>query len=646
MRFSFSFIKKLAPGNYTKAELVEKFNLHVFEAVDLGGDILEISIPPNRYSDAASHLGIARETAVIMGLKLNDPLLKAFKPDLKERGIFTVNIKDKNSCFRYMATYVSGIKIGPTPRWMKNALEVCGLRSINNVVDIMNYVMLEVGQPLHAFDADKISGGIIVRSAKNNEQIETIDNQNFKLSPDDPVIADADSLQAIAGIKGGKLAEVSLKTSHILVEAASFSGINIYRSSHKLGLVTEAASRFAHELSPELAELGMKRALQLLKELTGAKIYSSVDVYPKKQARKLFKLDLKKINGIIGHHFSEKEISKALQPLGFKKIGTKVEIPALRTDISSIEDLAEEVARIYGYNNLIPQPPTVALGAATQEDQITLKDRARSLLVSAGYSEVYNYSFLSKKETSSSAVQLLNPISDQFEFLRDSLKPYLIRNLESNSRFFDKVRVFEIGKIFYINKGEVSEKLMLGIALLLKDSLLESKGIIDSLLSSIGVTDYETVERGNSLEFIIDGRKIGDLILVPGLKNASVAEVSLEELIKVTGEEREYKPLPKFPAITRDLSIFVPEDIRVGLILDLIQRVNPRLIGDVDLIDIYEPPIETLRDRSAEPEKRRKSLAFRIVFQAEDRTLTNAEVDREMAVINQVLIDRFDVELR
>ena len=390
-------------------------------------------------------------------------------------------------------------------------------------------------------------------------------------------------------------------------------------------------------MSPELAEIGMKRTLQLLRELTGAKIYSSVDVYPRKQARKLLKLDLKKINGIIGHRFSEKEIFRALQPLGFKKIGTKVEVPALRMDVSGIEDLAEEIARIYGYNNLIPQPPTVALGAATQEDQITLKDRARSLLVSAGYSEVYNYSFLSKKEVSSSAVQLLNPISDQFEFLRDSLKSCLIRNLESNNRFFDKVRIFEIGKIFSIDRGEVSEKLMLGIALLFKDSPLELKGIIDSLLGSVGITDYETTEEGNSLKFIVDNRKIGDLMLVPGLKNASVAEVNLEELIKVTGEEREYKPLPKFPSVIRDLSIFVLEDVRVGLILDLIQRSSLKWVNDVDLIDWYQD--EKLGEN-------KKSLTFRIVFQADDRTLTDSEVDREMAAINKSIVEKFDAELR
>jgi len=663
MKFSFSIIQKLAPGKYDKATLVEKLNFHSFEAVDLGGDILEIAISPNRYSDASSHLGIAREVATIFNLKLNDPTSKLFKPDSKENGVFNVNIKDRKLCSRYMATYATNVKVGPSPKWLRDALESCGLRSINNVVDIMNYVMLEIGQPLHAFDADKISGGIIVRTAKKGESLETIDGNprtqraeqssydgnKLNLPPEILVIADMNGPLAIAGIKGGKPSEVTGKTRHILVEAANFDGGNIYRSSRILGLATDASARFSHQLSPELVSLAIWRTLQLLKELAGAKLYSPIDVYPKKQSKKVIKWNLKEINNLVGSDFSEKDALKTLQYLGFRKSGSSLEIPPLRRDIENIEDIAEEVARFRGYNNLVPVPPRVALASAEQEDQITLKDRMRTFLVSVGISEVYNYSFLSSKEISGQGVELRNPISSQSQFLRDSLKPHLIRNLEDNSRYFNEVRVFELGKVFNIQNGVQNEKLMLGIAILSKESHLELKGLVDSLLGGIGVTEYIAAEKnGNRLEFTVDGKLVGYLALASQPRGASVVELDLGELLKVTAEEREYKPLPKFPSITRDLSIFVPEDVRVGLILETIQRVSTKLVDDVDLIDFYEPTsqLQTKRDRSADSGKRRKSLTFRIVFRAEDRTLTDAEADREMAIINQVLINKFDAELR
>src|SRR3989344_4913645 len=215
MKFSFNLIKKLAPGKYTKEELVEKLNLHSFEAVDLGGDVLEITVTPNRFGDATSHLGIAREVAAIFNLKLNDPLKEKLKYDHKDQGVFRVNIKEKTLCRRHMVAYATEVKIGPSPKWLKEVLETCGLRSINNVVDIMNYVMLEIGQPLHAFDADRVSGGLVVRRARKGEVIVTIDNQKFNLDPSVLVIADAKQPLAIAGIKGGKSSEVTGGTKRI-----------------------------------------------------------------------------------------------------------------------------------------------------------------------------------------------------------------------------------------------------------------------------------------------------------------------------------------------------------------------------------------------------------------------------------------------
>src|SRR3989344_4063455 len=266
MKFSFNLIKKLAPGKYNKAELAEKLNLHSFETADLGGDVLEVAVTPNRFSDAASHLGIAREAAAIFGVKLNDPLSAVLKYGHKDQGVFRVNVKEKKLCLRYLAAYAAEIKIGPSPKWLKEVLETCGLRSINNVVDITNYVTLEIGQPIHAFDADKVSGGLVVRRAQKGESITTIDNNKFNLDPEIMVIADAKQPLDIAGIKGGKSSEISAGTKRILVESANFDSANIYKTSRKLVLRTDASVRFSHNLSPELAKMGIQRALSLLKE--------------------------------------------------------------------------------------------------------------------------------------------------------------------------------------------------------------------------------------------------------------------------------------------------------------------------------------------------------------------------------------------
>ena len=669
MKFSFNLIKKLAPGKYEKALLVEKLNLHSFEAVDAGGDILEVSVPPNRFSDAASHLGLAREVSVIFGIKLNDPTMQSVKFSHKDQGIFRINIKDRDLCSRYLAAYVSEVKIGPSPEWLKNNLETCGLRSINNVVDIMNYVMLEIGQPLHAFDADKVSGGLIARRAKNKESITTIDNQNFELDNNTLVIADAKNVLAIAGIKGGKLSEISAKTKRILVESANFDGTAIYKTSAALKLKTDASIRFSHNLSPELARIGMFRALSLLKELAGAEIHSPIDVYPKKQKINILRIDADKINNLIGAEFKIKEMVAILEKLGFKKKAGKFETPLIRPDIENIEDIAEEIARFSagggsssggkGYNGLKPIAPSVALGVAREEEIILLKDRIRNIMVSVGFNEIYSYSLVSKEETviapaeifnTSEIVELANPMSKQAAVLRNSLAGGLARALKENLRFFEEVKIFEIGRIFGTARGGVKETNVLGVALSGKNAVLELKGFVDYLFRKLGIVDYflpelnlsaggknKLIKSNESLRIETgDHHVLGYLGTFNEMRGA-VLEIDLEKLLKTVDEEKEYEPLSKFPSIIRDISILVDDSARVGEILDLIQCVSPKLVNDVDLIDWYQ------NEKMGE---NKKSLTFRIVFQADDRTLTDSEVDREMAAINKVITEKFDAELR
>lgn len=665
MRFSFNLIKKLAPGKYDVKTLAEELNLKSFETAYLGGEVLEVSLSPNRFSDAASHLGIAREASVIFDCKLDDPTAKPIKFNSGKSPV--VKVQDPKLCPRYLAAYAENIKVGPSPKWLKDVLEECGIRSINNVVDIMNYVMLEIGQPLHAFDAEKLNGGITVRKAKKGEKIalrQAQDNAEpsrsietiLNLNSDVLVIADSKQPQAIAGIKGGKLSEISLGTKKILIEAANFNGANIYKSSKKLGLRTDASVRFMHDLSPELAALGMNRALELLQGLASAKVSKPADIYPKKQSKKLLKLDVSKINQLIGFDFKEKDLEKLFLKLGFSKERGLWVVPALRSDIEGIEDLAEEAARFADYNKLPAKAPAIALSAAEEEEQILLKDKIRNFLKGAGFSEVYNYSFISEPESGlapkavfglDKAAAIANPISSQLGWLRDSLAPGLSRNLKDNLRFSENIRIFEIGKIFGAHKEQIQEKLILGIGLIGKDGLLELKGLADGFLSQLGLTDYlmpdlnlpsKLLNSPEALRIETDEHQVlGYFGTLQNMKNGAVLEIDLEKLLKEVDEEREFEPLPKYPAIVRDISILISASVRVAEILNLLYAVNVKLVEDVDLIDFYE---------DSKLGKDKKSLTFRIVFRSDDRTLTDAEADREMAIINQVVAEKFNAELR
>ncbi|MDP3729800.1 MAG: phenylalanine--tRNA ligase subunit beta [bacterium] len=651
MKFSFTLIKKFAPGDYDKTALVNALNTHTFETVDEGGDILEIGVSANRFSDGASHRGIAQEVAAIFKTPFEDPISLKMKYDGENSGVFRVHNKEPKLCRRYCAAYATDVRVGSSPKWMQDILETCGLRPINSVVDVMNYVMLELGQPLHVFDADTVKGGLVVRRANKKEHIETIDSQKFTLDHDMLVIADAEKALAIAGIKGGKTSEVTLHTKHILVESANFDGVSIYKTSRALGLRTDASTRFSHHISPELAWLGIERALQLLQGITGAKVYEPIDEYTKKQSRKTLVFSMKKIQKITGITLKEKEALDLLAPLGFIKKEKVLEIPVLRTDIENIEDIAEEIVRLNGLDALPAEPPSVALGVAHEDEIVLLKDRIRQMLVNGGFSEVYNYSLVSLGDTKTAPalhgdiVELANPMSKQLAVLRDSLAPGLLKNIKENTRFFDEVRIFEIGNIF-AQSTEIHESPFLGIAVYSKHAVLELKGIADIVLQKLGITDYFLPALEESYPLLkphevlrivtSDQEVLGYLGTVQGTKSA-VLEMNLQKLLKSVDEEKEYEPLSRFPSIMRDISLLVNNALRVGEILTIIQQVSSKLVEDVDLVDWYQD--KKLGDN-------KKSLTFRIVFRAEDRTLTDAEVDKEVAIINQVLIDKFNVELR
>lgn len=658
MKFSYQLLKQLVPALKNPEHLRDILTAHLFEVESVAGDTVDIKILPNRYSDAASHIGIAREVAAALGEPLKFP--KAKKSEANASHVegaldLILSIKEKTLCPRYMARYIEIDKNAATPEWMKRVLISCGMRPINAVVDVMNYVMLEVGQPMHAFDADKIKS-IVIRRAEKEEHIKTLDGNSFTLTPEDLVIADGMHVLAIAGVKGGKRAEVGAETTRIVIEAANFSSIAVYKTSKRLKLVTDASQRFAHNLSPALPQEGLLRATELLIEIAHARVGEVVDHYPKKMKPAVIKFSIEAFNELSGMKLSEAQALGYLKRLAFSvKSGGKnvfVTAPARRTDIERFEDLVEEIVRLHGYDKLPATPPAVALIPAVHDDMVMVKGLIRQLLPGAGLTEAYNYSFISEKDIANvgvgegSAVALQNPVSAEFAYMRPNLAAGLLKNVKDNFRFADTVRVFEIGKVFANIKGKVRERLVLGIALGSKkiQPLLELKGIISELLDRLGLMTHEMrnlaqvgvkyINKEESLCVESDHHVLGCFGAVPQqlISYAAIAEIDLGELTELVSGEREYEPVAKYPAVVRDISMLVSRDKRVGDILEEIQAVSPRFVYDVDLIDYFEDDTKMRVDQ--------KSLTFRIVFQANDHTLTDEEVEREMEKITHVLRDR------
>ncbi|MBI4159696.1 phenylalanine--tRNA ligase subunit beta [Candidatus Wolfebacteria bacterium] len=674
MKFSYTLLKKLVPEVKSKDQVMQILSLHAFEAEEAPGNTVNISVPPNRFSDASSHIGIAREVSAILGKKLLIEEPKAIQPSREVK--IAVSLKEPRWCSRASAQYFE-VSVGPSPAWMKKILEESGLRSINALVDVTNYVMLEVGQPLHAFDLDKMESDLLIRRARKGEDLVTLDGKKLNLDSDILVLADTRGPLDVAGIKGGKRAEISSKTKRILLTACTFDPTNIYTTSRKLNLFTDASLRFSHGLHPLLVEKGMRRAAELLVEIAKARAGKREDVNRRKPRERLIPFSFEKLDAVIGARIPQDDAEKHLKNLGFamRRLPQKGKLsatplmramadrraifvvpPPLRDDIETFEDVAEEVARLYGYGKIGPRPPRVHLLPSGFEDQIVLKDKIRRILAGMGVNEVYGYSFLSKAEASQfvfphDKVSLQNPISEEFEYLRPSLAPGLVRMAEANLRFSPGVGIFEIGKIFYEEGGNVREHLKLGIALVSKakreDSVRGLKGLVREFLKKAGLVDVVEIPESAAARFMKDflawktrlrsgGEEFGYIAsLFKGPETIAVCEVDLDALLRLISEEHEYRPLPRYPSVMRDLSLVLSPDTRVGEMMQAIQEADRTLIDDVDIIDEYSKPGQSV-----------VNITLRIVFQSEDRTLMDAEVNDRMKKIEAMLVEKFKVTIR
>lgn len=679
MRFSYNWLKDYIKGRVPKPEkLAELLTLHSFEIAEIkkvGRDyVLNIDVLPNRGPDCFSHIGIVREIAILTNSKLktpgSHPLVGAKLIEnkaLKAKDFVKIEIKNKNDCSRYTARVITDIKVKSSPKWMQLRLKACGLRPINNIVDIANFVMLETGQPLHAFDGDKIAQNkIIVRRAKKGEKITTLDGKRYNLDGDVLLIADAQLPIGIAGIKGGKIPEVKKSTKTIILESANFNPKIIRQGSKKLNLKTDASWRFEHGIDPNLTEIAANRGAALMVEFAGGKIIQGIiDFYPQKRKQKRIKLDLDYTEKLLGVKISKKEIISILKKLDFRVSELQarkiiVEVPTWRLDINIAEDLIEEIGRIAGLQKIPRSFPFAALIPPQKNIDRFWESFSKNILKEVGLSEVYNYSFIGKKDREISGcrifelIEVKNPISSDFQYLRPSLIPNLLKNIRENQKNFEDIRIFELGKIFRNYK----EKRMLA-GIITGDSFYELKGTIDLFFTKLGISNvwYDNFQPtpeeskitlwnlSNCAEIKTNGEEVGflgeiklDILEKMKIKGKLVVfDLDFEKLQKLAWEETIYQPLSQYPAAIRDISLLVPKEVRVAEVLNVINTAGGEVIRDIDLFDVYE---------GEEIPEEKKNLAFHIIYQAKDRTLSSEEIDTIQEKIIQVLEKNPDWEIR
>jgi len=629
----------------------------------LGDTILDIAVTPNR-PDCLSIIGIAREAAALTGEQVH---ISPTDYEEKGKGIeqcVSIEIIDPDLCRRYCASLIEGIKLAPSPPWLQKTLIASGMRPINNIVDITNYVMLEYGQPLHAFDFRQIGGSkILVRRAADKERMTTLDDVERTLNSEMLVIADKQVPVALGGVMGGADSEVTDITSSVLVESANFDPVSIRRTSTSLKLRSEASIRFERGISPELTLLALKRATQLILELAGGEVAKGfVDVYPVKRKIKPILLTDFQFKRLMGIEIEVERMAEILTSLGFQcqrlnPSELEVTTPYWRMDIKEPADLIEEIARIIGYDQI----PTTMLSTQLPHQQInpatTLREKLRDLLTGCGFQEIISYSLtsldkLDKITPNTNPIRLANPMSVEQEYLRTSLKPGLLTTLSSNQKHEDSgIRLFEIGKVYIPREKDLPEErdILAGVlsgtriqlSWLGEKELLDffdAKGVIESLLARIGISvsfeagEEEILHPGRAAKILIDNNTVGtigelhpkvvesfDLLPQPVV----LFELEIGKLLSHGSLESSFRSLSRFPESVRDIAIIMDNSVPAKKVQDIIRGFS--LVNQTTLFDLYTgeqiPP-------------GMKSLAFRIVYRSSTHTLTDEEVDK---VENEIL---------
>ncbi len=628
---------------------------------ELGLDdvVFEHEITSNRV-DCYSVIGIAREAAATFKKEFLPPKV-SIKANAEQASQYvSVQVDDEKLCPRYCARVVKNIKIGPSPKWMQRALASSGIRPINNLVDITNFVMEEYGQPMHAFDLDSVAGHkIIVRRANDGESFVTLDGKEHTLDNDMLMICDAEKAIGIAGIMGGQNSMITEKVKNVLFEAACFDGTNIRLSAKRLGMRTDASSKFEKGLDPNCAKEAADRACQLIEELgCGEVIDGYVDVYPNERKPVRVTFEPEKINKLLGTNIEAGEMLKYLEAVELKydKETNEIIAPTFRQDIKCTADIAEEVARFYGYDNI---PVTLPKGEGTAGKlpfYLRVQNRATELVKYSGFSQAMCYSFESPKvfdklmlpedAPERQAIEISNPLGEDFSIMRTTPLNGILTSLATNfNRRNREVRLYEIGNIYIPKNLPLSElpkeSKMLTLGMYGSGDFFDLKGVVEEIFENVGMdteAEYEPEPKrpyfhpGRQANIVYKGERLGYIGEVhPMTANAYgidarcyIAVIDLTELVKYASFDRKYKEIPKYPAVNRDISIVVPKELPAAVIDKMIRQRGGKILESVGLFDLYE---------GAQIGEGFKSMAYSIVFRSAEKTLTEQDISAAMKKI-------------
>lgn len=617
------------------------------ETLFMDNEILELEITPNR-PDCLSMMGMAVETAASFDLKAkhNEINIQNEVDDFSDY-FDDIEIETEN-CTRYYSKILKNIKIGPSPLWLQAYLMQAGVRPISNIVDLTNFVMLEYGEPLHAFDLDTLdTKKIVVRKAKDGEETVTLDGETRKLKSDDILITDGKNIIGLAGIMGGLDSEITDKTVNVLLEGANFNKENIRKTSRRLNLRSEASSRFEKGIDPNLAKTAVDRVCQLAQNMGIAEVVAgNKDVGDFSKEEKEIKLRHQKVVDLIGVDFSIEEVADILNRLeietDIKDDYILAKIPTFRLDLNIEEDLIEEVARVYGYDNVEPKKLRGTLTVGRKPRFRNVEDRIKNLLIGLGYSEFMTYSFVSpssyKKanydEDEKNIIKILNPLGEDYSIMRTTLVPSMIDALAKNYvRGNENVGGFEIGNTFFPSEDELpSEKLKLTMGFYDLGDFYYLKESIEKILWFLGINNLEVRRKetsflhpGRSAEFLLKGESLGvfgevhpKVLENYGLKKkAYVAELDFDKIVENTIDNYTYKELPKYPTMKRDFAFIMDREVDSVDLEKIAQKYGKDLLESFKVFDIYE---------GENIEEGKKSVAFSLVFRAADRTLEESEV--------------------
>ena len=644
----------IADGIFILREEDAEPGLNMARILGLDDSIVEFEITPNR-PDCLSVIGLAREASATFKrpLKLHEPEPHGCGGSIAE--IVDIDIEDGDLCPRYTARMVKNVKIAPSPRWMRERLRASGVRPINNIVDITNYVMLEYGQPMHAFDFSCVEGGhIIVRTAREGETIQTLDGNERKLTPNMLCICDEHKPVCVAGVMGGANSEIVGDTAMVLFESANFNGVSVRRTASALGMRTDASSRYEKGLDMMNTIKAVERACELVELLGCGEVVDGVmDVVAKEKAPTVVKLEPDKINALLGTELSEDLMREILVSLGFILNGDDIYVPSWRGDVEHYSDIAEEVARFYGYNKI---PCTLMRGETTRGgfSEQQRFDRAIGGAVRAlGYDEIITYSFISptyydkirmpKDSPLRKSMKILNPLGEDTSIMRTTILPSMLEIIARNFSYRNKsARLYELGKIYLPREDGLADEpkyLSLGAY---GDGVdfFSFKGSVETLLRELRITNVKfeactdnasyhpgrcaCVYAGETLLGVFG--QIHPLVAANYGVDSEIytAELSFEAMYEMRGGIPVYQPLPKFPAVTRDIAVVCDEAVTVGALEESIRRGAKGLLKEVSLFDIYRGP--GVADG-------KKSVAFNLVLRADDRSLTGDEADEDVQSI-------------